>query len=116
MSHQVDRQRARRGRQEGLTGPERLKRERQRQAELLVAQVLTALSQRDALVEELERRAGRYLAEIKALGWPSSRDTAEACGISLREAVRLRRLAEAASDVDDMLASTPTLDGREAGD
>jgi len=93
-----------------------VKRERQRQAELLVVQVLTALSQRDALVDQLERRVGRYLVEIKALGWLSSRDTAELCGISLKEAVRLRQLAQAASYADDLSASRPKLNSQEAGE
>jgi len=90
---------------------------------LLIAQVLNALSQRDAVVDDLEQQAGRLLFEIKGLGWPSSRDTAELCGISLREAVRLRGLAQAArrshgatADADDLSASTPRLDCRKAGD
>ncbi len=116
MSRQQDQQRARRNRREGVTGPGRAKREQQRQAELLIAQVLNALSYRDAVVDDLEQQAGRLLFEIKGLGWPSSRDTAELCGISLREAVRLRHLAQAASDADDLSASTPRLDGQKAGE
>lgn len=68
------------------------------------------------MIGDLERRAARCLVEIKVLGWPSSRDTADLCGISLREAVRLRELAEPVSDADDLSASTPTLDGQEAGE
>jgi len=68
------------------------------------------------VIDDLERRAGRCLLEIKALRWPSSRDTADLCGISLREAVRLRRLVEPISEAGTLSASTPTLDGQEAGE
>ena len=85
----ADRQRARRDLADGRTGPASRRRERERQAELLIAEVLSVLSQRDVLVAGLERRAGRCLADIRALGWPSAAVTAQACGISLREASRL---------------------------
>lgn len=116
MSRQQDQQRARRDRREGLTGPERTRRERQRRAELLIAQVLDALAQRDAMVNELEGRAGRHLAEIKTLGWPKARETAEACGISIREAVRLRSLAQRDEDAGRLSVTRPTLDGSNAGE
>jgi hypothetical protein len=44
------------------------------------------------VVDELERRAGRCLLEIQALGWPPSRQAAESCGIRLRDFSRLRNL------------------------
>lgn len=91
---QSDRQRARRDRAEGRTATERSRRDRERRAELLIAEVLSVLSQRDVLVAGLERRAGRRLVEIQALGWPTVGLTASACDLSLREAARLRHLAE----------------------
>lgn len=109
MSHQADLQGARRRRQEGLSGPARVKRERRRQAELLVAQTLDALAQRDALIVELEARAGRCLVEIRLLGCLSSSVTADACGISVREASRLRHLADEVVNPVDMSATAPTL-------
>jgi len=108
LTRQQDRQRARRNHRAGLSGPARARRLRQRQAEPLIAEVLNVLSQRDALANDLERRAGRYLLEIKALGWPSSQHTVELCGISLREAIRLRRLAEATAEgVDPAREESP---------
>ncbi len=104
MSRQEDLQRARRDRAEGRTGPARARRDRERRAELLVAQVLDVLAQRDVLVEELDLRAGRLLIEIKAVGWPSARETAAACGITVREAARLRDLVQRS-------VPTPILDG-----
>lgn len=94
---QNDRQRARRDATEGGTPTQRARREqareRERRPELLVAEVLSVLSQRDVLVAGLERRAGRCLAEIHDLGWPGVVRTAAACDLSVREAARLRQLA-----------------------
>lgn len=113
MTRQHDVQRLQRDRSEGR----RLALEkRQREAELLVAQVCDALAQRDAVTAEMERRAGRLLVEIKALGWPPVRATARHCGVSLHEVLRLRRLAEAVDEPDGRPAAPPTLDGHEAGE
>lgn len=96
---QSDRQKARRDAVEGGTAIQHarreLARERERRVELLVAEVLNVLAQRDVLVTGLERRAGRCLAEIHDLGWPRAVRTAAACGLSVREATRLRQLANA---------------------
>lgn len=90
---QNDRQRARRDRVKGGTAARRALRERERRVELLVAEVLNTLSQRDVLIAGLERRAGRCLVEIHHLGWPGSVRTAAACDLSVREVARLRKLA-----------------------
>lgn len=74
-----------------------------RRAERLIAEVLDALSQRDALVAELEQQAGRGLVELKTLRWPSISDTAQACGVSGREAARLRALAAGARTAVDQV-------------
>lgn len=93
---QADRQRARRDQAEGGTPAQRARREQTREregrVELLIAEVLSTLSQRDVLVAGLERRAGRCLAEIHDLGWPGPVHTAAACDLSVREAARLRQL------------------------
>lgn len=107
MSRQQDLQRARRNRGEGRTGPGRARRDRARQAEVLIAQVLDALAQRDAL----DLRAGRLLAEIAALRWPPARDTAAACGITVREAARLRGLAQRVEEPAQVSAPAVNLDG-----
>ena len=94
---QADRLRARRDAAGGGTAAQRARREhargQERRFELLVAEVLSTLSQRDVLVAGLERRVGRCLAEIHDLGWPGAVRTATACGLSVREATRLRQLA-----------------------
>jgi hypothetical protein len=90
---QNDRQRARRDRVGGGTAARRALHERERRVELLVAEVLNTLSQRDVLVAGLERRAGRCLVEIHDLGWPGSVRVAAACDLSVREVARLRKLA-----------------------
>lgn len=113
MTRQNDLQRLRRDRREGRCHA--LQR-RQRQAELLVAQVCDALAQRDAVTADMERRAGRLLVEIKALGWPRARATADYCGVSLHEVHRLRRLAEVVDEPDGLPPRAPTLDSHEAGD
>lgn len=116
MSHQANRQRARRNRQEGSDRRVVAKRDRERQAEVLIARVLSTLAQRDALVNELEERAGHCLAEIKALGWPSASLTAEACGITVREALRLRGLVADQPEAPDLSSSASNLDGLKAGE
>ncbi len=103
MSRQLDQQRARRDRAEGRAGPARARRDREREGERLVAQVLDVIAQRDVLVGELDVRAGRLLEEIQALGWPPAREAAAACGLTIREISRLRDLVQ-----PSMLA--PTLD------
>ena len=113
MTRQHDGQRLRHDRIEGRL---RALEKRQREAELLVAQVRDALAQRDALTAEMERRAGRLLVAIRALGWPSTRATADYCGVSLHELLRLRRLAEAVDKPDGRPSAPPTLDGHEAGE
>lgn len=112
MSRQQDTQRARRDRAEGRTGPARARRDRERHAELLLAQVLDVLAQRDILADELELRAGRLLAEIKELGWPSARETAAACGLTIRESARLRDLVRHPVPTPILGGSTTASDAR----
>lgn len=103
VSRRHEQQRARRDRAEGRTGPARDRRDRERQAELLVAQVLDTLALREVLTDELDVRTGRLLTELMSLRWLPTREAASACGLTVREAVRLRHLVQPS-------AVTPTLD------
>lgn len=105
-------QRARRDRAEGRAGTARARRDPERQAELLVAQVLDLLAQRDALVGELDLRIGRLLAEIRAMGWPPARQAAAACGLTVREAARLRDLVQPSVATPILDSSTTASDAR----
>lgn len=104
MSQQTDRQRARRDR----FAPHKSC-VRRRHAERLIAQVRDTRAQRDALVAEVDLRAGRLLPEIKDIGWPTLRETAEACGLPVHEAARLRRLPQQAAEPDPMSVKAPTV-------
>ena len=79
--------------------------------EVLIAQVLDALAQRDALVDAFDLRAGRLLTEISALRWPSAREAAAACGITVREAARLRGIAKRLEQPGQVSSPAPTVDG-----
>lgn len=108
---QTDRQRARK-RHADHRSPARLARfERERRAELLIAEVLSLLSQRDVLVAGLEQRAGRCLVEIRSLGWPNARLTALACELTVREATRLRDLARSNEDGASPMSSRLSVSG-----
>lgn len=104
VSKQRSAQRARRDRAEGRTGPARVQGERVREGERLLAQILDVMAQREVLNIELDVKAGRLLADIKALGWPPAREVAAACGMSIREVCRLRGLVQPS-------VVAPTLDG-----
>ncbi|GGF35144.1 hypothetical protein GCM10011519_05720 [Marmoricola endophyticus] len=109
MSQQTDRQRARRDR----FTPQK-SRVRRRHAERLVAQVRDTRAQRDALVAELDLRAGRLLAEIKDIGWPTLSETAAACGLPVHEAARLRRLPQQAAETGPPSVQAPTVNASTA--
>ena len=112
MSRQQDAQRARRDRAEGRSGPGRARRERERAAERLVAQVLDLVDQREVLVRQLDIRAGRLLTEIKALRCPPAREVAAATGLTLREITRLRDLVQPSVLAPTLDDSTTTTDAR----
>ncbi|QCW49777.1 hypothetical protein FE634_03995 [Nocardioides dongxiaopingii] len=78
---------------------------------MLIARVRDALAQRDAAVDALDLRAGRLLTEITALRWAPAREAAAACGISVREAARLRGLAKQAEQPGQVSSPAPTVDG-----
>ena len=70
--------------------------ERARRLEDLAVQVMTAIGERDAAVAAAEQRAGNALGEMTTVQGVTLREAVEWCGdqIGVREATRLRRLAE----------------------
>jgi hypothetical protein len=70
--------------------------ERGKRLEDLAVQVMTAIGERDAAVAAAEQRAGNALREMTTGEGVTLREAAEWCGgqIDVREATRLRRLAE----------------------
>ena len=70
--------------------------DRERRLEGLAVAVLTALGERDAMVREAERRAGRALLAMIDDKGLSLREAVDWCGngVTLREMTWLRRLAQ----------------------
>ena len=68
--------------------------DRERRLESLAVTVLTALGERDALVRDAERRAGRALRTMTDEEGLSLREAVDWCGsgVSVREVTRLLRL------------------------
>jgi hypothetical protein len=95
VAQQSIRQAARRAALDAQAQRRRERAERERRIEALVVDVLTALTERQASIEQCERRAGRALCELTEREGLSVSDAAEWCGDNLtaREAKRLLRLA-----------------------
>lgn len=76
--------------------------ERAKRLEDLAVQVMTAVGERDAAVAEAEKRAGAALREMTTVEGVTLREAVEWCGdqIGVREATRLRRLAENDQDAE----------------
>jgi len=95
MSQQTIKQRARR---QALDVAARYRRqlvEREKRLKNLAIQVLTALGERDAAVAATERRAGAALQQMTDTEGLTLRQATEWCDeLSVREATRLRRLAD----------------------
>ena len=70
---------------------------------------MTAVGERDAAVAEAEQRAGNALREMTTVEGVTLREAVEWCGdqIGVREATRLRRLAE--NDQDARATSATAL-------
>ena len=96
MSQQTMRQRARREARSVTLKRRAVLLERARRLEDLAVQVMTAVGERDAAVAEAEKRAGVALREMTKVEGVTLRVAVEWCGdqIGVREATRLRRLAE----------------------
>lgn len=76
--------------------------ERAKRLEDLAVQVMTAVGERDAAVAAAEKRAGAALREMTTVEGVTLREAVEWCGdqIGVREATRLRRLAENDQDAE----------------
>jgi len=96
MGQQSIRQGARRAALDAQSKRRRERAEREKRLEGLVVRVLVAVRERDAAVVEADRRAGKALRDMTEHEGLSVREAVEWCGgeITLREATRLRRLAE----------------------
>ena len=102
MSQQTMRQRARRDARTVTSKRRAALLERAKRLEDLAVQVMTAVGERDAAVAEAEKRAGAALREMTTVEGVTLREAVEWCGdqIGVREATRLRRLAENDQDAE----------------
>lgn len=109
MSQQTIKQQARRTAREMAEKRRKEREERERRVIDLAEQVMVAIGQRDAAVAETEKRAGEALRELTEVEGLSLGEAVEWCGetVTVREATRLRRLAnaggESSGDVGDDL-------------
>ena len=96
MSQQTMRQKARRDARTVTSKRRSALLERARRLEDLAVQVMTAIGERNAAVAAAEQRAGNALREMTTVEGVTLREAVEWCGdrIGVREATRLRRLAE----------------------
>ena len=110
MSQQTIKQQARRTAREMAEKRRREREERERRVIDLAEQVMVAIGERDAAVAETEKRAGEALRELTEVEGLSLGEAVEWCGetVTVREATRLRRLANADGE--------PTRDGRDDSD
>lgn len=97
MSQQTIKQQARRTAREMAEKRRKEREERERRVIDLAEQVMVAIGQRDAAVAETEKRAGEALRELTEREGLSLSEAVEWCGetVTVREATRLRRLANA---------------------
>jgi hypothetical protein len=102
MSQQTMRQKARRDARTVTSKRRAALLERAKRLEDLAVQVMTAIGERDAAVAAAETRAGAALREMTTVEGVTLREAVEWCGdqIGVREATRLRRLAENDQDAE----------------
>jgi Flp pilus assembly protein TadG len=95
MSQQSVRQAVRRSALYAQAALRKDRADRERRLEGLAVAVLTALGERDAMVREVERHAGRALLAMTDDAGLSLREAVDwwGNGVTLRELTRLRRLA-----------------------
>jgi hypothetical protein len=95
VGKQSIRQAARRAALDAQAQRRRERAEREKRIEGLAVDVLTALTERRASIEECERRAGHALRELTEREGLSVSDAADWCGdgLTAREAKRLLRMA-----------------------
>jgi hypothetical protein len=109
MSQQMMRQKARRDARTVTSKRRAALLERAKRLEDLAVQVMTAIGERDAAVAAAEQRAGNALREMTTVEGVTLREAVEWCGdqIGVREATRLRRLADDDQvDHDDSASAT----------
>lgn len=102
MSQQTMRQKARRDARTVTSKRRAALLERAKRLEDLAVQVMTAVGERNAAVAAAEQRAGAALREMTTVEGVTLREAVEWCGdqIGVREATRLRRLAENDQDAE----------------
>ncbi len=95
MSKQLMRQAARRSALDAQAVLRKKRVDRERRLEALAVTVLTALGERDALVQDAERRAGQALKTMTDDEGLSVREAVDWCGsgVTVREVTRQRQLA-----------------------
>ncbi len=100
---QATRQAARRAAAEAQASLMRQRLERDRRCAALGVQVLSALRERDDVVARFERRAGDALRALVVDEGVGAAEAAQWCAgsVTTREAARLRRLAQAATDAGE---------------
>jgi hypothetical protein len=98
MGKQQIRQQARQAARDAALRRRREREERDRRLTDLAEQVLVAVAERDVAVAEAERRVGLALREFTEVEGLTLREAVAWCDekVSVREATRLRRLAEQA--------------------
>jgi hypothetical protein len=119
MSQQTMRQKARRDARTVTSKRRAALLERAKRLEDLAVQVMTEIGERDAAVAAAEQRAGKALGEMTTVEGVTLREAVEWCGdqIGVREATRLRRLADEVQGggTPATMASTATVESGGAG-
>lgn len=102
MGNREIRQAARRAALDAQTKQRAERTRRERRLRDLAVQVLVALRERDAVVLDADRRAGRALTEMIDTGRLTAHEAARWCGdeVNAREVARLRRAAGAMDPAD----------------
>ena len=118
MPNQTARQQARRAALDAQTRMRQARAEQERRRSALAVTVVTALAERDALVQACEARAGEALRTLTGQEGLSLREAVAWCGgdeqLTVREATRLRRVKAAAGEPASEPASATT--GEAVGD
>ncbi len=102
MANQSVRQAARRSALDAQARMRSERAEQERRRSGLAVAVVTALAERDALVQACEKRAGEALVKMTSAGGLTLREAVRWCGeqITLREATRLRQVAGQVGDTE----------------
>jgi len=112
MPNQTARQQARRAALDAQTRMRQARAEQERRRSALAVTVVTALAERDALVQACEARAGEALRTLTDQEGLSMREAVAWCGgdeqLTVREATRLRRVEAAPGEPASEPASATT--------